>query len=286
MQITKKNAVAAALMLTIVSSLMIDAQTSYKKEDAVISWYGDEFHGKPTSSGEIFDMNAFTAAHKTLPFGTMLEVTNLANGKKTIVRVNDRGPFVDDRELDVSKAAAQALDMITSGTTKASIAATGGAAPAAVSAAVPAAAAAPAASPAPAPAPAAASGKASEEFPTMKVVEAQPQPDVNAGAMAEVRNDGNTSVKASATVEIGAPVLTKNATGVAWRIQLGSFTREENATRLVSKLRADGFSPAFEKTGTMTRVVLAAVPDADLAAVKDKLAKAGYRDYLVRQESW
>lgn len=263
MQITKKNAVAAALMLTIVSSLMIDAQTSYKKEDAVISWYGDEFHGKPTSSGEIFDMNAFTAAHKTLPFGTMLEVTNLANGKKTIVRVNDRGPFVDDRELDVSKAAAQALDMITSGTAKASIAATGGASPAAAPA-----------------------GKASEEFPTMKVVEAKPQADVDAGAMAEIRSDGKTTVKASAAVEIGAPVLTKGATGVAWRIQLGSFTREENATRLVSKLRADGFSPAFEKTGTMTRVVLAAVPDGDLAAVKDKLAKAGYRDYLVRQESW
>lgn len=80
------------------------------------SWYGAEFHGRPTANGEMYDRFAFTAAHKTLPFNTFLLVTNLTNGKKVIVRVNDRGPFVKNRILDVSEAAANELGMIKSGT--------------------------------------------------------------------------------------------------------------------------------------------------------------------------
>lgn len=80
------------------------------------SWYGVEFHGRPTANGEVYDRFAFTAAHKTLPFNTFLLVTNLANGKKVIVRVNDRGPFVKNRILDVSEAAANELGMLASGT--------------------------------------------------------------------------------------------------------------------------------------------------------------------------
>ena len=85
------------------------------------SYYGEAFNGRPTSSGEIFNMNAYTAAHKTLPFGTFLEVTNLENGKKVVVRVNDRGPFVANREIDLSKAAAESLGMISHGITRVSI---------------------------------------------------------------------------------------------------------------------------------------------------------------------
>lgn len=69
------------------------------------SWYGKEFHGKRTSSGEKFDMNKLTAAHKKLPFGTVLEVTNLNNGKKVVVTVNDRGPASKKRVLDLSQSA-------------------------------------------------------------------------------------------------------------------------------------------------------------------------------------
>ena len=76
------------------------------------SWYGGKFHGRLTSSGEIFDTNIMTAAHKTLPFGTMVKVTNLDNGTSAIVKINDRGPFVEGRIIDLSRAAADALGMV------------------------------------------------------------------------------------------------------------------------------------------------------------------------------
>lgn len=82
----------------------------------IASWYGPGFHGKTTSNGETYNQNAFTAAHKTLPMNTIVSVTNLDNGRKTTVRINDRGPFVDNRVIDVSKAAATRLDMLKSGT--------------------------------------------------------------------------------------------------------------------------------------------------------------------------
>jgi rare lipoprotein A len=84
----------------------------------VASWYGQDFHGLATSSGETYDMHAMTAAHTTLPLPTWVEVTNLANGKHVVVKVNDRGPFVDNRLIDLSYAAATALDMVGSGTTR------------------------------------------------------------------------------------------------------------------------------------------------------------------------
>jgi rare lipoprotein A len=75
------------------------------------SFYAGRHHGKETASGEPFDQNALTAAHKSLPFGSRVEITNLENDRSVVVRVNDRGPFVDDRIIDVSLAAAKALDM-------------------------------------------------------------------------------------------------------------------------------------------------------------------------------
>jgi rare lipoprotein A len=80
------------------------------------SWYGGEFHGRLTSSREIYDMNDLTAAHNTLPLGTFVMVTNLSNGKSIVVRINDRGPFVKGRVIDLSYAAAKALDMVGPGT--------------------------------------------------------------------------------------------------------------------------------------------------------------------------
>ena len=88
------------------------------KTGVTASYYAEDFHGKKTSNGERFNMNDFTCAHKSLPFNTILKVTNLANGKTCEVRVNDRGPFVLNREIDLSKAAATKLGMIGTGTTK------------------------------------------------------------------------------------------------------------------------------------------------------------------------
>ncbi|ROL62398.1 septal ring lytic transglycosylase RlpA family protein [Bacteroidetes/Chlorobi group bacterium ChocPot_Mid] len=79
------------------------------------SYYADKFHGKKTASGEIYDQDDFTAAHRTLPFGTKVLVTNLENNKSVIVRINDRGPYKKSRLIDVSRAAAEELDMIQSG---------------------------------------------------------------------------------------------------------------------------------------------------------------------------
>ncbi|MBE0491898.1 MAG: septal ring lytic transglycosylase RlpA family protein [Sulfurospirillum sp.] len=82
----------------------------------VASWYGKDFHAKKTSNGEVYNMYDMTAAHKTLPMNTMLKVTNLSNERSAIVRVNDRGPFVKSRIIDLSYAAASRLDMQTKGT--------------------------------------------------------------------------------------------------------------------------------------------------------------------------
>ena len=86
------------------------------KERGTASWYGTKFHGKRTSSGEPYDLYAMTAAHKTLPLPTYVEVTNLKNGRSVIVRVNDRGPFHDDRLIDLSYTAAAKLDILPYGT--------------------------------------------------------------------------------------------------------------------------------------------------------------------------
>jgi rare lipoprotein A len=86
-------------------------------ETGLASWYGPRFHGKLTASGEVFNQERLTAAHRTLPWGSRVKVTNLANGKSVEVRINDRGPFAQGRIIDVSRAAARALGMVRAGIT-------------------------------------------------------------------------------------------------------------------------------------------------------------------------
>ena len=232
------------------------AQDALIKLEAVASYYGDEFQGRPTSSGEVFDMNAHTCAHKTLPFGTMLEVTNLSNGRKSVVRVNDRGPFVEGREIDVSKAAAYDLGMVSTGTARVSIRKVGMDG----TAASPTAAAAPAS--------------------------AAPGTAASAPAVASATPVASTAAAAPTGAHSRTSADTANATATEprWRIQLGSFSKPENANRLVIQLREDGFNPAIERTESMTRVVLAGIPDSALGSMKDRLAAAGYANCLVRGE--
>ncbi len=85
-------------------------------EEGIASWYGKDFHGKQTANGERYDMYGMTAAHKLLPFGTVVRVTNQQNGKSVQVRINDRGPFVDNRVIDLTHSAASQLDMLSAGT--------------------------------------------------------------------------------------------------------------------------------------------------------------------------
>jgi len=87
-------------------------------ESGLASWYGHPYHGRKAANGETYDMDRMTAAHRTLPFGAMVEVENRDNGKSVKVRITDRGPFVDGRVIDLSRAAAQAIDMIGPGTAR------------------------------------------------------------------------------------------------------------------------------------------------------------------------
>lgn len=79
------------------------------------SWYGPRFHGRFTANGEVYDQNAMTAAHKSMKFGTILRITNPRNNKSVIVRINDRGPYIPGRQIDLSKAVAKELDVIKHG---------------------------------------------------------------------------------------------------------------------------------------------------------------------------
>lgn len=92
-----------------------------ERKDILASWYGEYFHGRLTALGEVYDMNGYTAAHKTYPLGTVLNVSNLKNGKSLEVRINDRGPFWGDRELDLSKGAATYLETKEQGVAEVSI---------------------------------------------------------------------------------------------------------------------------------------------------------------------
>jgi rare lipoprotein A len=96
------------------------------KEQGIASWYGSDFHGKATANGECYNMYAFTAAHKTLPLPSIVRVTNLENRKSVVLKVNDRGPFVAGRVIDLSYAAAQSLDVVGHGTAPVLVEAIGG----------------------------------------------------------------------------------------------------------------------------------------------------------------
>lgn len=97
-------------------------RTSKKRvETGEASYYADKFHGRPTASGEKYNKKAFTAAHKTLPFGTKVRVTNTANGKSVDVIINDRGPFKKGRIIDLSRAAAQKIGLLQSGVAKVTV---------------------------------------------------------------------------------------------------------------------------------------------------------------------
>jgi len=89
---------------------------TFDEQIGMASYYADEFHGRSTSSGQIFDMNALTAAHRTLPLGTIVKVTNIENGHDVELIVNDRGPFLKGRIIDLSKAAAEKIGLVEKGT--------------------------------------------------------------------------------------------------------------------------------------------------------------------------
>jgi rare lipoprotein A len=115
-----KSSPVSRLFITVTLSLLIGgcAHKPSFTQIGIASWYGKEFHKKKTASGERYNMYDLTAAHRTLPFGTRVRVTNLDNNRSVIVRINDRGPFKKGRIIDLSYAAAKKLKMLESGTAK------------------------------------------------------------------------------------------------------------------------------------------------------------------------
>jgi rare lipoprotein A len=220
------------------------------RQEGIASWYGAEFDGRPTASGEIFNSALYTAAHPTLPFGTVLRVTNMHNKRSVTVTVNDRGPFVAARIIDLSRAAAGVLDMLGTGT--APVVAETVAAP-------PAAASAPGASFAPA---------------------AAPPPEAAAAPLPAAPAPG--APFASPLSIIGR--IPPAGTGKAYRLQLGAYKVPRNAVDAFEKAKNAGLNPAYEKNGDMYRVVLAGLAPEDIPAAAEKLSAAGFREALIRTE--
>jgi rare lipoprotein A len=112
---SKITATAFCFAVLFCLSIAANAATTAQRESGIASFYGAKYQGKPTASGEIFDMYKLTAAHPTLAFGTIVKVTSLENHCSVIVRINDRGPFVGGRAIDLSQAAAEKLQMVHDG---------------------------------------------------------------------------------------------------------------------------------------------------------------------------
>jgi rare lipoprotein A len=199
-------------------------------ERGVASWYGSEFHGLRTSTGEPYDMFAMTAAHKTLPLPCYARITNLSNGRSVVVRINDRGPFVANRIVDLSYSAASRLDMIRNGTAFVELDVLNPAAPtlsASMPVNVPAAQAA---------------SVGVSSVPAMNL-----PPPAAAGA---IPTSPGAAVVVPAAPSTAAPVAAPVATPVAapaaappgtLYIQVGAYAKVDNAAAAVRRLRAAGF---------------------------------------------
>lgn len=235
-------------------------------EQGVASWYGTKFHGKRTSSGETYDMHKMTAAHKSLPLPTYARVTNLENGRQTVVRVNDRGPFHGDRLIDLSYAAAIKLGLEHSGTARVEVAALE---PLATT-------------------PPAVPGDDARVDGKDVIGREGGAPVVDKGrALSAVRHLAPSAVASpSSPLPQAAPSA---SSGGALYIQVGSFRFRENAERWRSKLRAVGLSPQEMQVQVEQidaeryyRVLIGPLNgDTELDRRADELNRLGIDGYLV-----
>ena len=218
------------------------------KAGVTASYYAEDFHGKRTSNGERFNMYDYTCAHKALPFNTILKVTNLANGKTCEVRVNDRGPFVGSREIDLSKAAAVKLGMIGSGTTKVKL-------------------------------------EIVKRGPNNKL--SQQTAASASKIMAKLGgNSGGSSSSGKAKTSATTKKQPKLTPGTYWDIQLGAFSTKENAKQFATKLSRAGFKNIVLQTSAskeITRVAIKEIPAEKVLSTQDKLSKAGFTEQALKK---
>ncbi|MDR2494996.1 MAG: septal ring lytic transglycosylase RlpA family protein [Spirochaetaceae bacterium] len=256
------------------------------RQEGIASWYGSEFDGRSTASGEAFDSTRFTAAHQSLPFGTMLMITNLQNNKQVIVTVNDRGPFNPARLIDVSEAAAKQLEMIATGTAPVLIerVMVSGAQPSGASA-LPST-------------PPAQSSPLGQTQPAPNQAQILPPPTVGRDPSRQ-----DTAVPTQATVPLESartppyavspvrpspaeirPGIPPAGTDKRYRIQVGAYKVLRNAIDVFDKLKSTGLNPAYERNGEIYRVVLSGIKADEVQAVAEKLGGAGFREALIREE--
>ena len=283
------------------------------KSNALVSYYADDFHGKKTSNGEVFNMYALTCASKQLPFNTILRLTNLTNGKTVEVRVNDRGPFVADRELDLSKAAAAKLGMLKSGTThvKIEVVSWGKNTKLSYQTAVKACKIAGIKYTAPGPKKTSAdktasagtaktASKSTASATTSSAAKKTTTGTAKAGSDAVSKSTASKNVASGKTkaasksesanneTEIEIPVSPSSDqsydTFVFWDIQLGAFSKKENAVNLAQRLINDGFKDVvLQKSGNIYRVVIRKVSGQNVPIIKGWLSEKGYTDMTIRQ---
>lgn len=257
----KKYIFSLILISCIISSTYANA--IYKKS-AVASFYAEDFHGKKTSNGEIFNMWAMTCAHKMLPFGTILKVVNLSNGKWVEVRVNDRGPFVGTREIDLSKGAASKLGMIGKGTQKVRLEIVK-------------------------------LGKYTKD----SVVTAQKACKMAGIKYYQVSMSSleQTDVKKNESITVletnvgdenfsNAKKTVVRESGKRWDIQLGAFSSKENAVNFGKKVKKDGFSNVATQTvvsKNIVRVVIKDIGTEEISEYESRLIAAGYESWTIRE---
>ena len=238
-------------LLIIATVLLAPLFSEVYKTGVTASYYAEDFHGKRTSNGERFNMNDYTCAHKSLPFNTILKVTNLTNGKTCEVRVNDRGPFVASREIDLSKAAAIKLGMIGTGTTKVKL-------------------------------------EIVKKGPDTKL--SQQTAASASKIMAKLGGTSATSTSTSSKTSKSsttkkAPNL---APGTYWDIQLGAFSSKENAKEFARKVSKAGFTNIVLQTkttdtGVITRVAIKEVPAEKVHATQNRLSTAGFTEQTLKK---
>jgi rare lipoprotein A len=232
-------------------------------ERGVASWYGPGFHRVRTSTGEQYDMYGMTAAHKTLPLPAYVRVTNLQNGRSVVVRVNDRGPFVGNRIIDLSYTAASRLDMLRNGTAMVEVRALD----------FPATAADPGATLLAAASPSPASGQAGA---------AASAGTASSGTASTGTASAGVTTSGAGTVEPGAAPV--SAVRTVLFVQAGAFADPANAERLASKLRGGGYGKILVRDDLiagrkMYRVRIGPVPDVpEFDRIVAALARAGVHD--------
>lgn len=264
----KKTILLIGLLFTFVLPVIV-----FAAEEGYASWYGGKFQGRLTANGETFDTYKLTAAHRTLPFHTIVKVTNLKNGKSVEVRINDRGPFVRGRIIDLSKAAAEEIDMTGDGVARVRLEVVQPAGEAAATEMVPA------------------EKKPADDADSGVDL---PEPDTSHLGLDD-ENTGNPAAAAGTTKsERKTPsenddTSTKQAAEAShtlYKIQVAAFSIKDYAIRAKDTLVKHGFSPAFESGGSgIVRVILPNVPAKDITNTKNRLASIGFHDAFPRKQN-